>query len=128
MLFQSYMVEDRGSGGPSYVDFLISVHRQIQHKLNLNWQVSLVSPLFRVFEILDLEEEQKKKERQIFFLCTYFRLETLIFILVLYSMEDIERERTETEWERELDIFLPFFIYTTVFFVVLLERLVFQYL
>jgi len=34
MLFQSYMVEDRGSGGASYVDFLVSVHRQIQHKLN----------------------------------------------------------------------------------------------
>ncbi|KAG7559637.1 Sec23/Sec24 helical domain superfamily [Arabidopsis thaliana x Arabidopsis arenosa] len=34
MLFQSYMVEDRGSSGPSYVEFLVSVHRQIQHKLN----------------------------------------------------------------------------------------------
>lgn len=34
MLFLSYMVEDRTMGGPSYVEFLVQVHRQIQHKLN----------------------------------------------------------------------------------------------
>ncbi|CAN7022267.1 unnamed protein product [Brassica rapa subsp. trilocularis] len=34
MLFLSYMVEDRTAGGPSYMDFLVQVHRQIQGKLN----------------------------------------------------------------------------------------------
>ncbi|CAH2065465.1 unnamed protein product [Thlaspi arvense] len=34
MLFLSYMVEDRTPGGPSYVEFLVQVHRQIQLKLN----------------------------------------------------------------------------------------------
>uniref|UniRef100_A0A1J3HXG5 Protein transport protein Sec24-like n=6 Tax=Noccaea caerulescens TaxID=107243 RepID=A0A1J3HXG5_NOCCA len=34
MLFLSYMVEDRTAGGQSYVEFLVQVHRQIQHKLN----------------------------------------------------------------------------------------------
>lgn len=34
MLFLSYMVEDRTAGGPSYVEFLVTVHRQIQLKMN----------------------------------------------------------------------------------------------
>ncbi|CAN8268324.1 unnamed protein product [Cochlearia groenlandica] len=34
MLFQTYMVEDRGTGGSSYMEFLVQVHRQIQNKLN----------------------------------------------------------------------------------------------
>ncbi|CAL0320612.1 unnamed protein product [Lupinus luteus] len=33
MLFFSYMVEDKSSGGFSYVEFLIHVHRQIQNKM-----------------------------------------------------------------------------------------------
>ncbi|CAH2077179.1 unnamed protein product [Thlaspi arvense] len=34
MLFLSYMVEDRTASGPSYVEFLVQVHRQIQLKMN----------------------------------------------------------------------------------------------
>ncbi|XP_054781200.1 protein transport protein SEC24 C-like isoform X1 [Prosopis cineraria] len=33
MSFFSYMVEDKSTGGFSYVEFLIHVHRQIQHKM-----------------------------------------------------------------------------------------------
>lgn len=32
MLFFSYMVEDQNPGGPSYVEFLVHIHRQIQVK------------------------------------------------------------------------------------------------
>ncbi|KAL5542489.1 hypothetical protein UlMin_010199 [Ulmus minor] len=34
MLFFSYMVEDQNQAGPSYVDFLVHVHRQIQIKMS----------------------------------------------------------------------------------------------
>ncbi|KAJ4872629.1 Protein transport protein Sec24-like [Raphanus sativus] len=34
MLFLSHMVEDRTASGPSYVEFLVQVHRQIQLKMN----------------------------------------------------------------------------------------------
>ncbi|CAM8985096.1 unnamed protein product [Rhodiola kirilowii] len=33
MLFFSYMVEDKSPSGPSYVEFLVHVHRQIQSKM-----------------------------------------------------------------------------------------------
>lgn len=33
MLFFSYMVEDQSPNGPSYVEFLVHVHRQIQIKM-----------------------------------------------------------------------------------------------
>ncbi|GLT85060.1 hypothetical protein SLE2022_032620 [Rubroshorea leprosula] len=34
MLFFSYMVEDKTSTGPSYVEFLVHIHRQIQMKMS----------------------------------------------------------------------------------------------
>ncbi|KAI3495742.1 hypothetical protein L1887_38088 [Cichorium endivia] len=34
MLFFSYMVEDKSPNGPSYVEFLVHVHRQIQSKMS----------------------------------------------------------------------------------------------
>ncbi|XP_015887569.3 protein transport protein SEC24 C [Ziziphus jujuba] len=34
MLFFSYMVEDQNPGGPSYVEFLVHIHRQIQVKMS----------------------------------------------------------------------------------------------
>ncbi|GLT53087.1 hypothetical protein SLA2020_263830 [Shorea laevis] len=34
MLFFSYMIEDKGSSGLSYVEFLVHVHRQIQAKMS----------------------------------------------------------------------------------------------
>ncbi|GMI82930.1 hypothetical protein like AT4G32640 [Hibiscus trionum] len=34
MLFLSCMVEDKNSGGPSYVEFLVHIHRQIQMKMS----------------------------------------------------------------------------------------------
>ncbi|XP_050235388.1 protein transport protein SEC24 C-like [Mercurialis annua] len=33
-LFYSYMVEDKNAGGPSYIEFLVHVHRQIQIKMS----------------------------------------------------------------------------------------------
>lgn len=33
MLFLSHMVEDKSPGGPSYVEFLVHIHRQIQTKM-----------------------------------------------------------------------------------------------
>ncbi|CAN8327041.1 unnamed protein product [Cochlearia groenlandica] len=34
MMFLSYVVEDRTASGPSYVEYLVQVHRQIQIKMN----------------------------------------------------------------------------------------------
>ena len=45
MMFFSYMIEDKGSSGLSYVEFLVHVHRQIQVKMS-SWYHTLHLPVW----------------------------------------------------------------------------------
>lgn len=70
-LFFSYLVEDKSQSGPSYVEFLVHVHREIQVKMS-SWSFYASSDWYTSFDHLwqmAHYEIQKQRKAQILAIC-----------------------------------------------------------
>lgn len=70
-MFFSYLVEDKSQSGPSYVEFLVHVHREIQVKMS-SWSFYASSDWYTSFDHLwqmAHYEIQKQRKAQILAIC-----------------------------------------------------------